>query len=106
MATWTRTAPFTFVPRTTQSGFLAVTRDELSGPEASPCFAASSATGWEPCTASTWAPRAASGIGTILHELGHVLGFRHEHQRSDRDTYITIDIDNVPGNARSQFDRH
>ena len=39
MDTWSRTAPVVFVPRTTQTGFLPVTRDELSGPEASPCFA-------------------------------------------------------------------
>jgi len=34
MDTWGRTAPLTFVPRTSQTGFLAVTRDQLSGPEA------------------------------------------------------------------------
>ena len=27
---------------------------------------------------------------TCLHELGHVLGLQHEHQRNDRDTYITV----------------
>jgi Astacin (Peptidase family M12A) len=31
----------------------------------------------------------------VLHEMGHVLGLAHEHQRADRDSYITIHTENV-----------
>lgn len=31
----------------------------------------------------------------IWHELLHVLGFEHEHQRPDRDSFIRVEYDNV-----------
>ena len=31
----------------------------------------------------------------IMHELGHVIGFFHEHQRADRDEFVEILWDNV-----------
>lgn len=35
----------------------------------------------------------------IIHELMHALGFEHEHQRPDRGTYISINLNNVSQTA-------
>ena len=39
----------------------------------------------------------------IFHELFHVLGFLHEHQRVDRNDHVTINWQNIPYNYNSQF---
>ena len=37
-------------------------------------------------------------VGNLIHELGHTLGFFHEHSRPDRDNYVKIAFDLVrPG---------
>jgi Astacin (Peptidase family M12A) len=42
-------------------------------------------------------------IGTLAHEIGHALGAQHEHQRSDRDTYVNVDEKNVIEDYRGNF---
>lgn len=42
--------------------------------------------------------------GHVLHELGHGLGLMHEHQRPDRDSYVTINWYNIVPGFEYYFD--
>ncbi len=39
-----------------------------------------------------------------VHELGHALGFEHEHQRWDRDQYITVHYENIKEGRSGDYD--
>ncbi|XP_064485286.1 astacin-like metalloprotease toxin 4 [Ornithodoros turicata] len=41
--------------------------------------------------------------GTVLHEMGHALGYEHEHMRSDRDKYLTVYKENILQDELDQF---
>ncbi|MFK8075511.1 MAG: M12 family metallopeptidase [Granulosicoccus sp.] len=42
--------------------------------------------------------------GSVMHEIGHVLGLEHEHTRPDRDQHITIHWENISADKTHNFD--
>jgi hypothetical protein len=39
----------------------------------------------------------------VLHELGHTIGLFHEHQRPDRNNYITIEFNKIEHGLEDQY---
>ncbi|HTT42678.1 MAG TPA: M12 family metallopeptidase [Steroidobacteraceae bacterium] len=53
------------------------------------------AEGYEAMPAQPMTGSTDCSVGTLLHEMGHVIGLWHEHSRPDRDTYVSVNYGNV-----------
>ena len=53
----------------------------------------------------TLGPGGCVNVRTALHELGHAIGFYHEHTRPDRDEHLHMFMNNVLQDAESQFNK-
>jgi hypothetical protein len=81
-----------WVPWTAALGSNYVDINLAAGDTSGVCEAAE---GYAATPAQPMGGSAACTIGTILHEMGHVIGLYHEHQRSDRASYVTVSYANV-----------
>lgn len=66
------------------------------GAPAPGCYAAGSSTlGYVSAPVITLLPEDVTNQGVLIHELGHTLGFDHEHSRPERGQFISINWSNL-----------
>lgn len=93
---WATFANIHFVPVTTQTNYVTVQIDNtLEGGQS----AVGMVSGQQFLSVS---PNAWNR-GTLCHEIGHTLGLVHEHQRSDRDNFVTILTNNIVSGGLGNF---
>ncbi len=95
-AEWALFANLHFIAHTTQSNYVTVQVDSsLEGGQ--------SAVGMVGGQQFLSVSPDAWNRGTLCHEIGHLLGLVHEHQRSDRDSFVTIITNNVVSGGIGNF---
>ncbi|KAM9307087.1 LOW QUALITY PROTEIN: bone morphogenetic protein 1-like [Pholidichthys leucotaenia] len=95
MRHWEKHTCVTFTERTTEESYIVFT--------------------YRPCGCCSYVGRRGGGpqaisigkncdkFGIVVHELGHVIGFWHEHTRPDRDEHVSIVRDNIQSGQEYNF---
>lgn len=96
---WEFVANVKCVSRSNQTKFLYV-RNPPDDPNLLQCYASVGANHTQPALTLS---NACWVLPTIVHELGHTFGLTHEHQRADRDRYITVHFENIFGPSQFQI---
>jgi parallel beta-helix repeat protein len=87
-AEWATFANLHFIPRSTEPNYITFRQNDFLG-------GGQSAVGMIGGQQFTEFGPYAWNRPTVCHEIGHALGLIHEHQRSDRDSYVTILTTNI-----------
>ncbi|WP_214409019.1 M12 family metallopeptidase [Sphaerisporangium fuscum] len=85
-----------FVPRTNEPGFLSLV-------PGNGCYSYVGRVA--PAEQEVSIGRGCERKGIVIHELMHALGFYHEHSRSDRDSAVTVHLENVMKGYEGQFQK-
>jgi hypothetical protein len=101
MKRWMDTgAAIKFVPRTTEIEYVNFTGKTNAGNNTSQVGFRKGGRADINVTAFWWR----QGEWMPAHELGHVLGFFHEHSRWDRDQYLTVHYENIKPGRNGDYD--
>jgi hypothetical protein len=101
MQRWMDTAArIAFVPRTTQTAYVSFTGRTDAGNNTSQTGYRSGGRADINITAFWWK----QGEWMPAHELGHALGFHHEHARWDRDAFVTIHYEHIKPGRTGDYD--
>ena len=101
MKLWTSTgANISFVPHTTETEYVYFT-GKIDAGNNTPFIGFRKGARQEINITAFWWRQ---GPWMPAHELGHVLGFFHEHQRWDRDLYVTIHYENIKAGREFDYD--
>lgn len=87
-----------FVPRSRESDYISI----VSGN--SGCWSSVGRVGGKQ-EVNLQSPGCLTKPGTAMHELMHALGFLHEQNRQERDSYVDIMVENVQPTAVSNFEK-
>lgn len=87
-----------FVPRTNEMDYISIVRGN------SGCWSSIGRVGGKQ-EVNLQTPGCLTKPGTAIHELMHALGFLHEQNRQERDSYVTIQYQNIDERATSNFQK-